>query len=600
MDQPRSTSELAREDAAASSNINSSSGVETGPGIVAAESAGESNTGVSAGAAAEFVLSGHSIDSSILHTDLDLDFNVDSLNLDNLSGLDFDVSNLLSQVSGSAVSAVAEPSSMVLASDTSMRAEGAKAPKLSTQPETGTLHMTVSTGTAKSPLPTSTVSMSAAAATPTTLVSATQPQTQPKALAAAAERPPPAAAQKPISPSQATAAMAARLAGGAIRPVRPAGTVSAGTAPRPRPGPQARPASLASPGAGRPPPAMRPGHPGLARPRPVASPTSPVRPGMRPLMRPRPTMRPLVSPAAARPAMRPTARPVMRPASASSAGPASATTTQTTTTQTKPGQLQATSPASARPAAPESGTAAAAAAATGQEPVTIGSDGDGDGDGDAQLLTESVLVSAPAAIASARGLEALYTAEGVFRTLCHGFAPTHAEWSAQNVVAVTWPQLEAEAGGGRRAQRRPGDASREASAAIHLFRLHVRPAPAWDASARLRPMAPALLPLCDVRMRQECEAATPRTLQLPPAALSVAPLSGWHGGASQAGRGQRMPVASAPRCAWSGDGSVLAAWDRGGRFELFQAGAELNAWRPAYRVDFGCPVVACLWLASSR
>ncbi|KAJ1946377.1 DNA polymerase alpha accessory factor Mcl1, partial [Kickxella alabastrina] len=33
---------------------------------------------------------------------------------------------------------------------------------------------------------------------------------------------------------------------------------------------------------------------------------------------------------------------------------------------------------------------------------------------------------------------------------------------------------------------------------------------------------------------------------------------------------------------------------------LFQAGAELNAWRPAYRVDFGCPVVACLWLASGR
>ncbi|KAJ1945848.1 hypothetical protein GGF37_001491, partial [Kickxella alabastrina] len=507
MDQPRSTSELAREDAAASSNINSPSGVETGPGIVAAEGAGEINTGVSAGTAAEFVLSGHSIDSSILHTDLDLDFNVDSLNLDNLSGLDFDVSNLLSQVSGSAMSAVVEPSSMVLASDTSVRAEGAKAPKLSTQPETGTLHMTVSTDVAKSPLPTSTASMPAAAATPTTLVSATQPHTQPKALAAAAERPPPAAAQKPISPSQAAAAMAARLAGGAIRPVRPAGTVSAGTALRPRPGPQARPvaggsptaarpASLASPGAGRPPPAMRPGYPGLARPRPVAGPTnpaSPVRPGMRPPMRPRPTMRPLVSPAAARPAMRPTARPVMRPASALCAGPASATTT-------KPGQLQATSPALARPVAPESGTAAAAAAATGQEPITIGSDGDVDGD--ARLLTESVLVSAPAAIASARGLEALYTAEGVFRTLCHGFAPTHAEWSAQNVVAVTWPQLEAEAGGGRRAQRRPGDASREASAAIHLFRLHVRPAPAWDASARLQPMAPALLPLCDVRMRQ--------------------------------------------------------------------------------------------------
>ncbi|KAJ2797853.1 hypothetical protein H4R21_004156, partial [Coemansia helicoidea] len=82
--------------------------------------------------------------------------------------------------------------------------------------------------------------------------------------------------------------------------------------------------------------------------------------------------------------------------------------------------------------------------------------------------------------------------------------------------------------------------------------------------------------------------------------LNVSPLSGWHAGMSQAGTGEQMRVASAPRCAWSADCKMLASGDSAGRFEIFQVQAELNSWRSVYHIDFDHPVVACLWLANAR
>ncbi|KAJ1852511.1 hypothetical protein LPJ73_002816, partial [Coemansia sp. RSA 2703] len=455
------------------------------------------------------------------------------------------------------------------------------------------------------------------------------------------------------------------------RPVRPAtgmapaGPGGAGQNPQARPGPGGAPAQAqARPGAaavgGARPPGARPGQAGVARPRPA----SPVRPGMRPVARPRPLARPPqaaagtstspISPAGtARPPMRPTTRPGMRPVAPGLAGSAAGTQPVGA-----PGPAGASGPAAAMqpaaagagggpsarmsrsPTAPSHGPTPVAepaggateraeaagavlangdeaAADTGQAPLSAGSGSAKAGsDDDEQLLTESVLVSAPAALSEASGLEALYELEGVFRALCNGFAPTNAEWSTLNVVAVTWPQLAA--GGGRRlAQRSIADVSsmtaadsaraaasrRAASAAIHLYRLHVQAPRAWDGGARLRPLAPSLLPLGSVRMQQQWAGAAE---DVDAAALgdgawlNVAPLSGWHGGASQAGAGERMRVAAAPRCMWSADSRLLAAWDRGGRFEVFQAGAALNEWRSVYHIDFECPVAACLWLASRR
>ncbi|KAJ1812725.1 hypothetical protein LPJ75_003512, partial [Coemansia sp. RSA 2598] len=240
-------------------------------------------------------------------------------------------------------------------------------------------------------------------------------------------------------------------------------------------------------------------------------------------------------------------------------------------------------------------------------------------DDEDQFPTESVLVTTPTPIAAAGSLESLYSLDGTFRSLCHGFSPTYAEWSALNVLAVTWPQLETtSAGAGRRlAQRDISDVSsmtaadsaravaerRPASSTIRLFRLHVEPPASWDAGSRLRPMAPSLLPLCDLRMQQQWDGAADDVVPTQIAdgtCLNVAPLSGWHGGASQAGLCERMRAASAPRCVWSADCRILATSDRAGRFELFQVEAELNSWRSVYHVDFDCPVVSCLWLGSKR
>ncbi|KAJ2730305.1 hypothetical protein IW152_005340 [Coemansia sp. BCRC 34962] len=257
-----------------------------------------------------------------------------------------------------------------------------------------------------------------------------------------------------------------------------------------------------------------------------------------------------------------------------------------------------------------------------------------------RYLTELVVATCPPLIAPPKGFEPLYGLEGAFRSLCHGILPSNAEWSSLNILAVTWPQLEIEPTTSRRlAQRdipdvssmsatdsmRPVEERRPPSSAIHLYRLHVHPPPAWDAGARLRPLQPSLLPLCDLRMQQHWDEQVSRANMdrlvdgfvfdepdhppLPPSVaasswpcstVNVSPLSGWHGGASQAGAGERMRVASAPRCAWSADCRMLAAGDRAGRFEIFHVGVELNSWHSVYHVDFDYPVIACLWLASQR
>ncbi|KAJ2822659.1 hypothetical protein FBU31_004525, partial [Coemansia sp. 'formosensis'] len=257
-----------------------------------------------------------------------------------------------------------------------------------------------------------------------------------------------------------------------------------------------------------------------------------------------------------------------------------------------------------------------------------------------RYLTELVVATCPPLIAPPKGFEPLYGLEGAFRSLCHGILPSNAEWSSLNILAVTWPQLEIEPTASRRlAQRdipdvssmsatdsmRPVEERRPPSSTIHLYRLHVHPPPAWDAGARLRHIQPSLLPLCDLRMQQHWDEQVSRanmdrlvddfaldqpeqpplpaavaTSSWPCSTVNVSPLSGWHGGASQAGAGERMRVASAPRCAWSADCRMLAAGDRAGRFEIFHVGAELNSWNSVYHVDFDYPVIACLWLANQR
>ncbi|KAJ2156728.1 hypothetical protein GGF46_004997 [Coemansia sp. RSA 552] len=252
--------------------------------------------------------------------------------------------------------------------------------------------------------------------------------------------------------------------------------------------------------------------------------------------------------------------------------------------------------------------------------------------------TEAVTVVCPVQIPLPKGLGSLYGQENMFRSLCHGILPTNAEWSSLNILAVTWPQLEAAPVTNRRlAQRDIPDASampttdsmraleerRAPSSTIHLYRLHVHPPPVWGADAKPMPIEPSLLPLCDLRIRQQwdeqaSQAGMDRLVdgfavtqqhqqqgpsdpsQQPGSAISVSPLSGWHGGTSQAGMGERMRVASAPRCAWSSDCRMLAASDCAGRFEIFQTGPELNSWHSVYHIDFDQPVVACLWLASTR
>ncbi|KAJ1932736.1 hypothetical protein EC988_009355, partial [Linderina pennispora] len=230
-----------------------------------------------------------------------------------------------------------------------------------------------------------------------------------------------------------------------------------------------------------------------------------------------------------------------------------------------------------------------------------------------QFLTESVEVVCPELMAPPKGFEPLTGLEGAFRSLCHGVAPTNAEWSSLNIVAVAWPQLEVAAAASRRlAQRDVADVSsmtasdsmraveqrRPPSSAIHLYRLHVHPPPAWDVTPQHTAIRPSLLPLCDLRMRQQwdeqvSQANMDRLVdpvvqpggakpQWPCNTVNVSALSGWHSGAGSVGVGEKMRVASAPRCAWSADCRMLAAGDRAGRFEIFVVEAELNSWKSVY------------------
>ncbi|KAJ2773827.1 hypothetical protein IWQ57_001110, partial [Coemansia nantahalensis] len=238
-------------------------------------------------------------------------------------------------------------------------------------------------------------------------------------------------------------------------------------------------------------------------------------------------------------------------------------------------------------------------------------------------LTESVVVASPALVPPPHGFGPLYDVENTFRSLCYGVSPTNAEWSSLNIVAVTWPQLEVAPADNRRlAQRDISDVSsmsvadsvrsfeerRPPSSAIHLFRLHVTPPPVWGADTNVAPIQPSLLPLCELRMQQQWDEQVSRanmdrlvdafSIDQPDdrsqdqqsshqaggpgvqcSSLNVSPLSGWHAGMSQAGTGEQMRVASAPRCAWSADCKMLASGDSAGRFEIFQVQAELNSWR---------------------
>ncbi|KAJ2634097.1 hypothetical protein IW137_004486, partial [Coemansia sp. RSA 1287] len=332
-------------------------------------------------------------------------------------------------------------------------------------------------------------------------------------------------------------------------------------------------------------PMVRPG----ARPQPRApgsgvpskSPTTPTRPtmpgGKLPLQAPATRPRPQV---ASLPVASGAASP---PLSAGSTQPLSASSTH---------EADATEPTA------DDGTAVA--------PLESGDMNDSVEPEEEQYLTESITVTCPTLMAAPQGFGSLYGLEGTFRSLCHGVAPTNAEWSSLNILAVTWPQLEvAAADSGRLAQRDISDVSsmtvadsvrtieerRPPSAAIHLYRLHVHPPPSWGADATPTPIQPSLLPLCDMRMRQQWDenvsranmgrlvdafalgqhdAPQPAAPDWPSSTISVSPLSGWHGGTSQAGMGERMRVAAAPRCTWSADCRLLATVDCAGRFEIFR------------------------------
>ncbi|KAJ2849050.1 hypothetical protein IWW36_002906, partial [Coemansia brasiliensis] len=447
------------------------------------------------------------------------------------------------------------------------------------------------------------------------------------------------------------------------RPARPLANSNVAQA-RPRP---ARPTGM--PTQGRPvigpnavqggprPSAVRPAQLGT-RPRPPAGASQPTpRPGTRPVARPRPLVRPVAPPGARspvgnRPIMRPGVRPATRPLNKSPAAPAR---------PTAPGAKTSSPAVRPRPAAAPSPLPSTLSPAP--LPLSANSPQDDDlmepkvdGNTPSQLekaieaapvtepepiQEEECLVTSPVQVAPPKGFGALYEIESTFRSLCHGIAPANAEWSSLNILAVSWPQLEVAAAGTQRlAQRDISDVSRMTAAdnvraieeqrppssAIHLYHLHVQPPAAWSSDMEPTSIQPSLLPLCDLRIRQQWDEQVSRanmerlvdvftlgqTDQLhsthpnasasdwPCDAISVSPLSGWHGGTSQAGMGERMRVASAPRCVWSADCRLLAVGDRAGRFEIFSVGDELNTWHTVYHVDFDCPVIACLWLANSR
>ncbi|KAJ2649433.1 hypothetical protein IWW40_003104 [Coemansia sp. RSA 1250] len=616
----------------------------------------------------------------------DLEFNVDSLNLDSISGLaglDFDVANLLKQVSGSATTSL--PADAILkgtefsplgSSSTSntpisaVAAIGNEAPtssgdaaasaktltkKAPSSAQPGTSAALATQANVTAPLNTDVTPRQQAGSMKTGI----SPDTSPLHTAPSASRPP----GQPTATSQSPRPSVARGPPAHARPARPLANPNVNQA-RPRP---ARP--MGTPTQGRPlvgpnaaqggprPGTMRPAQMG-ARPRPPAgaSPTTP-RPGVRPVTRPRPLVRPTAPPGARspvgnRPIMRPGVRPVARPPSRSPVTPAR---------PAAPGAKISSPAVRPRPATAPSPLPSTLGSAPLPAP-TSSSQGDDSTEPKAENSTppqpektaetafvseleliqeEECLVTSPAQVAPPKGFGALYEVESTFRSLCHGIAPANAEWSSLNILAVSWPQLEVAAAGTQRlAQRDISDVSqmtaadnvrvieeqRPPSSTIHLYHLHVQPPAAWNSDMEPTSIQPSLLPLCDLRMRQQWDEQVSQanmdrlvdvftlgqTDQLhsahpsasandwPCDAISVSPLSGWHGGTSQAGMGERMRVASAPRCVWSADCRLLAVGDRAGRFEIFGVGDELNTWHSVYHVDFDCPVVACLWLANSR
>ncbi|KAJ2701188.1 hypothetical protein H4218_001611 [Coemansia sp. IMI 209128] len=457
--------------------------------------------------------------------------------------------------------------------------------------------------------------------------------TSPAAPVAVA-RPPGAHRPAPPRPGQAAGPPGTRPRPTSASAVPVAGAVRPGVRPAPRPRPLVRPAQQGAPVATRPPvpgrPVLRPGVRPVARPTPSPggtklSPTSPH------------------APLVGRPGTL-TASPGIRPAPAL---PLSSVSPTAVTGSIRPQRPSSPSLAPNSPLKPQGSSEIPDTAFTKPdlEAAVLNPHPEGilaieSAADEERYLTELVVATCPPLIAPPKGFEPLYGLEGAFRSLCHGVLPSNAEWSSLNILAVTWPQLEIEPTTSRRlAQRdipdvssmsatdsmRPVEERRPPSSAIHLYRLHVHPPPAWDAGARLRPLQPSLLPLCDLRMQQHWDEQVSRANMdrlvddfvfdepdqppLPPSVaasswpcstVNVSPLSGWDGGASQAGAGERMRVASAPRCAWSADCRMLAAGDRAGRFEIFHVGAELNSWRSVYHVDFDYPVIACLWLAGQR
>ncbi|KAJ1860732.1 hypothetical protein LPJ73_001253, partial [Coemansia sp. RSA 2703] len=170
--------------------------------------------------------------SSILATDIDLDFNVDSINLDSLNGLDFDVSNLLSQVSGSTMAAVVGSgggsSSGVDAPHASIRMQEPgsqiRAPVLSAMAADGAQHSAAPAVSASSVRPPSAApAIHAPAAVqkqPQSAMSGPALVAATTATAAAARPGPGGAVVRPARPPQGMVGMGG--VGARPRPVRPA------------------------------------------------------------------------------------------------------------------------------------------------------------------------------------------------------------------------------------------------------------------------------------------------------------------------------------------------------------------------------------------
>ncbi|PIA17515.1 hypothetical protein COEREDRAFT_14639 [Coemansia reversa NRRL 1564] len=648
------------------------------------------------------------------------DFNVDSLNLENLSGLaglDFDVANLLRQVSstGSGAVATGTESTAIFSGGLLGTTEtaGEAATKRSQHPGSTSVAV-METMPGASTMGAARPSARPAANTQRAAQGSTA-QVVSSSIDAPATTPgntrPLGQGDITITPQQTSVRPVAARPAGPARPMRPVVGTAGTASPRPRPvrppgtqAGQARPL-MAGGGAGRP-GLMRVGVPG-ARPRPVlgagvSAGASGGRPGVRPGTRPRPMVRPtsagtaaaIRSPtsgrpvAAVRPGMRPPllrspvqagagrsssieALPVVSPGAPVTPGGKSQNDQSMTPslpraasgarpmqqhgeTLTSGGNAKGADglsnnttsdnavsevKAQAREPLPHSKTQTKAEVGTPTDPradagaeadfkMEAESEADADADVEEQSLTETVTVNCPRQQPVVHGLDGLYDVESTFRTLCHGSAPVSAEWSSQNIVAVSWPQLEPMTAS-RRVRRDgesevTGDAGRvtetwrAASAEIHLYRLHVHTPAVWDSEELTQTIHPSLLRLCSLRMHQNggvveggvvgdgsgdsaddaAEGGSKSSgAPVEGTTIDVAPLSEWHNGTA---KGERMRVAAAVRSAWSADGRMLATSDAAGRFEVFRMGKELNTWRSEYCVAFDAPVVAWVWLGSTR